>query len=198
MIGLTQVLRSGLVPANRALDCVDPVLSKHSHLVWLRKPLDLRAKAPKAGLVTSLGFGHVSAMVAVVHSDAFYEAVRVARGAEAADAWRASAIAREEAGLRTIVAGMPVSYTHLDVYKRQIGKTAKQYFGDVESMTYEQWLKRYLELSGPRDGQWIDASWAARFSQMLERTEARLIEQDHGTFEPVSYTHLDVYKRQSK
>lgn len=121
MIGLTQVLRSGLVPANRALDCVDPVLSKHSHLVWLRKPLDLRAKAPKAGIVTSLGFGHVSAMVAVVHPDAFYEAVRVARGAEAADAWRASAIAREEAGLRTIVAGMHGGVLYERPVERNLG-----------------------------------------------------------------------------
>ncbi|ALC06626.1 hypothetical protein CDES_11295 [Corynebacterium deserti GIMN1.010] len=121
MIGLTQVLRSGLVPANRALDCVDPVLSKHSHLVWLRKPLDLRAKAPKAGLVTSLGFGHVSALVAIVHPDAFYEAVRVARGAEAADAWRASAIAREEAGLRTIVAGMHGGVLYERPVERNLG-----------------------------------------------------------------------------
>ncbi|BAF55414.1 type I polyketide synthase [Corynebacterium glutamicum] len=121
MIGLTQVLRSGLVPANRALDCVDPVLSKHSHLVWLRKPLDLRAKAPKAGLVTSLGFGHVSALVAIVHPDAFYEAVRVARGAEAADAWRASAIAREEAGLRTIVAGMHGGLLYERPVERNLG-----------------------------------------------------------------------------
>lgn len=121
MIGLTQVLRSGLVPANRVLDCVDPVLSKHSHLVWLRKPLDLRAKAPKAGLVTSLGFGHVSALVAIVHPDAFYEAVRVARGAEAADVWRASAIAREEAGLRTIVAGMHGGVLYERPVERNLG-----------------------------------------------------------------------------
>lgn len=121
MIGLTQVLRSGLVPANRALDCVDPVLSKHSHLVWLRKPLDLRAKAPKADLVTSLGFGHVSALVAIVHPDAFYEAVRVARGAEAADVWRASAIAREEAGLRTIVAGMHGGVLYERPVERNLG-----------------------------------------------------------------------------
>lgn len=121
MIGLTQVLRSGLVPANRALDCVDPVLSKHFHLVWLRKPLDLRAKAPKAGLVTSLGFGHVSALVAIVHPDAFYEAVRVARGAEAADVWRASAIAREEAGLRTIVAGMHGGVLYERPVERNLG-----------------------------------------------------------------------------
>ena len=29
--------------------------------------------------------------------------------------------------------------------------TSKLYFGDVAEMTYEQWLRRYLELAGPRD-----------------------------------------------
>ena len=30
-----------------------------------------------------------------------------------------------------------------------LNRTAKPYFGDVETMTYAQWLRRYLELSGP-------------------------------------------------
>ena len=124
LIGLTQVLRCGMVPANRALDCVDPVLARHEHLVWLRKPLDLSAKAPKAGLVTSLGFGHVSAMVAVVHPDAFYEAVRVERGEEAADQWRAAATAREEAGLRRIVAGMHGGVLYERPVERNLGVQA--------------------------------------------------------------------------
>lgn len=102
LVGLTQVLRSGHVPANHSLDCVDPVLRQHEHLVWLRKPLDLSAKAPKAGLVTSLGFGHVSAMVAVVHPAAFVEALRVARGDDAAVAWLEAAAKREEEGLQRI------------------------------------------------------------------------------------------------
>jgi len=106
MIGLTQVLRSGLVPANMSLDTVDPVLAKHQHLVWLRKPLDLSARAPKAGLVTSLGFGHVSALVAIVHPGAFLTALRNERGQDAAAEWARSAVAREEAGLRRIVDGM--------------------------------------------------------------------------------------------
>ncbi|MCK2201588.1 type I polyketide synthase [Corynebacterium callunae] len=119
MIGLTQVLRSGLVPANRSLDCVDPVLAEHSHLVWLRKPL--RLAAPKAGLVTSLGFGHVSALVAIVHPDAFYEAVRVQHSAKAADKWRAAAMAREEAGLRRIVAGMHGATLYERPVERNLG-----------------------------------------------------------------------------
>ncbi|WP_047241484.1 type I polyketide synthase [Corynebacterium epidermidicanis] len=101
MIGLTQVLRSGVVPPNRSLDCVDPVLADNEHLVWLRSPLDLGSRAPKAGLVTSLGFGHVSALIAIVHPAAF-EAALGAR----ADEWRAAAEAREVAGLRRILTAM--------------------------------------------------------------------------------------------
>lgn len=102
LVGLTQVLRSGQVPANYSLDCVDPVLRKHEYLVWLRKPLNLASKAPKAGLVTSLGFGHVSAMVAVVHPAAFVEALRIARGDDAAVAWLEAAARREDEGLQRI------------------------------------------------------------------------------------------------
>ena len=106
MIGLTQVLRSGIVPANMSLDTVDPVLEQHQHLVWLRRPLNLAAKAPKAGLVTSLGFGHVSALVAIVHPGAFLEAMRNERGQDAAAEWVRVSVAREENGLRRIVDAM--------------------------------------------------------------------------------------------
>lgn len=106
MAGLLQTLRSGQLPANRSLDCVDPVLARHEHLVWLRKPLDLSARAPKAGLVTSLGFGHVSALVGLVHPGAFVEAVRAQRGEDAAAKWQEQAVAREENGLRRILSGM--------------------------------------------------------------------------------------------
>lgn len=103
IIGLTQVLRSGQLPANRSLDCVDPVLAKHQRLVWLRKPLSFQAKA---GLVTSLGFGHVSAMIGIVHPGAFEEALRTERGAAAAATWRQLADDRETAGLRRILNAM--------------------------------------------------------------------------------------------
>ncbi|MDO5032928.1 type I polyketide synthase [Corynebacterium sp.] len=108
LVGLTQVLREGILPPNRSLDCVDPVLRRHGHLVWLREKLDLAAdgRAPKAGLVTSLGFGHVSALIAVVHPGAFLAALAAERGQEAAEAWEAAARARELAGLRRIEAAM--------------------------------------------------------------------------------------------
>ncbi|MDY3127313.1 MAG: DUF1729 domain-containing protein [Corynebacterium sp.] len=97
MVGLTQVLREGVIPPNRALDCVDPVLRHHEHLTWLRRSLDLKAQPPKAGLVTSLGFGHVSALVAIVHPGAFVAAL-----GDAAAAWRTAAHSREVAGLRKL------------------------------------------------------------------------------------------------
>ena len=53
-----------------------------------------------------------------------------------------------------------------------IAGTAKPYFGDIDEMTYAEWLTRYLEVSYM--GSWVDASWARRFEQMIARTEARL------------------------
>ena len=37
--GLTQLFKSGVIPANAALDCVDPKLMRDDHMVWLREPL---------------------------------------------------------------------------------------------------------------------------------------------------------------
>ncbi|OFK66034.1 type I polyketide synthase [Corynebacterium sp. HMSC074A09] len=102
LVGLTQALRSGVLPPNRSLDCVDPALRRHSHLLWLRQPLDLRRTPPKAGLVTSLGFGHVSALIALVHPGAFFAALAREQGGGVAEAWRAAATDRERRGLRRL------------------------------------------------------------------------------------------------
>ena len=72
MMGLCQILRDGVIPPNRSLDCVDDELADSAHFVWVRETLRLGEKFPlKAGLVTSLGFGHVSGLVALVHPEAF-------------------------------------------------------------------------------------------------------------------------------
>ncbi|HUS22744.1 MAG TPA: fatty acid synthase subunit beta domain-containing protein [Aeromicrobium sp.] len=69
LVGLCQTLVDGVVPPNRSLDCVDEALARHRRLVWLREPL---ATGPlKAGLVTSLGFGHVAGLIALLHPEAF-------------------------------------------------------------------------------------------------------------------------------
>ncbi|MDV3127760.1 DUF1729 domain-containing protein [Mycobacterium sp. 21AC1] len=76
MMGLCQILRDGVIPPNRSLDCVDDELATSGHFVWMREAMDLRGKFPlKAGLVTSLGFGHVSGLVALVHPEAFIAAL---------------------------------------------------------------------------------------------------------------------------
>ncbi|NBH70402.1 beta-ketoacyl synthase N-terminal-like domain-containing protein, partial [Bifidobacterium pseudolongum] len=74
--GITQLFKSGVVPANAALECVDPKLARDDHMVWLREPLNLGARGTvKAALATSLGFGHVSGFVGLVHPGAFEAAV---------------------------------------------------------------------------------------------------------------------------
>ena len=76
MMGLCQILRDGVIPPNRSLDCVDDELATSAHFVWPRETLRLGEKFPlKAGLVTSLGFGHVSGLIALVHPQAFLAAL---------------------------------------------------------------------------------------------------------------------------
>ena len=42
MLGLCQVLRDGVIPPNRSLDCVDDELSNAQHFVWVREALDVQ------------------------------------------------------------------------------------------------------------------------------------------------------------
>src|ERR1700759_5155141 len=69
-----------------------------------------------------------------------------------------------------------------------MANTAKPYFGDVDEMTYLQWLQRYVELA-IGDGSstadpaatgtpWLADSWRDRFEEMLKRSEARLHPKD--------------------
>ena len=115
--GLTQLFKSGVIPANASLDCVDPKLQRDDHMVWIRKPLrigggedefgrETAGRPVKAGLATSLGFGHVSGFVALVHPGAFEAAVAKADGEAALEAWRERANARLVAGQRHLEEGM--------------------------------------------------------------------------------------------
>lgn len=102
--GLTQLFASGVIPANAALDCVDPKLAKDDHMVWLRTPL--KVGRVKAGLATSLGFGHVSGFAAIVNPGAFEAAVAKTAGEDALNEWRERANARLAAGQRRLEEGM--------------------------------------------------------------------------------------------
>ncbi|MGK2348198.1 fatty acid synthase subunit beta domain-containing protein [Actinomyces sp. W5033] len=106
--GLTEVLATGVAPGNASLDVVDAPLAKDAFWVWPRTPICLptRGGVVRAGLLTSLGFGHVSGLIAVVHPGAFEAALRQAGGQEAVDAWLASANRRLAEGARRRRAGM--------------------------------------------------------------------------------------------
>ena len=102
--GLTQLFRTGIVPANAALDCVDPKLKRDDFMVWPTSPI--KVGPVKAGLATSLGFGHVGGFVAIVSPGAFEAAVAHTAGDEALQAWRKRANSRLTAGHRRLEEGM--------------------------------------------------------------------------------------------
>ncbi len=105
--GIIDVFRTGLIPANVALDCVDDAMEKYSPLVWLRSPLNLSARGPvRAAFATSLGFGHVSGFLALVNPAAFEAIVEREAGRERLQAWRAASDRRLRNGQRHIEMGM--------------------------------------------------------------------------------------------
>lgn len=81
-----------------------------------------------------------------------------------------------------------------------LNATAKPYFGDVTTMTYLEWLERYVELAVGLDRRkdfdcgsdlgdaildatrsvWLDITWRDRFAEMMRRTESRLHSADRG------------------
>ena len=103
MMGLCQVLRDGVIPPNRNLDCVDDELAVAGHFVWPRETIRLGERFPlRAGLLTSLGFGHVSGLVALVHPEAFLAALPAQVRAD----YRQRAAARVLAGQRRLVSAI--------------------------------------------------------------------------------------------
>lgn len=113
MAGLCQILEQGVIPANRSLDCVDPALAEHDRLVWPTRPHRLEPGRLRAGLVTSLGFGHVAALVAIVHPDAFVALL----GADVRDDYLERSVHRGVAGARRRLAaqaGGPPLYRRPD------------------------------------------------------------------------------------
>ena len=74
---------------------------------------------------------------------------------------------------------MPVSYTHLDVYKRQV-----LHVTDVHETNGIIWhtVDALPETAQPGAAVTGTIDWEWRFDKM----------------QPVSYTHLDVYKRQPR
>jgi fatty acid synthase len=109
MMGLCQILRDGVIPPNRSLDCVDDELASAAHLVWLRDTLRLGDKFPlKAGLITSLGFGHVSGLVALVHPQAFIAALDTEQRRDYKERFEARVLAGQHRLASAIAGGRPL------------------------------------------------------------------------------------------
>ena len=106
---------------------------------------------------------------------------------------------------------IPVSYTHLDVYKRQVweslpGRADKQYFHafhkkqpDLNWENPEVREEVYKNINW-----WLDKGLGGFRVDAIINIKKKLPFQDYPTdredglsdMGPVSYTHLDVYKRQ--
>lgn len=128
LVGLCQVLSGGILPPNRSLDCVDEVLAEHPHLVWLREPL--QTGPLKAGLLTSLGFGHVAGLIAVAHPEAFVQSLP----ADERDAYEAAARERRIAGRLRVARAMLGEPGYSKPAGRRLGD------GDKESRQLEAQL----------------------------------------------------------
>ncbi len=86
-IGACQAMVAGIVPGNRNLESVDPAMRPHQHIAFTDRPLIAGRGALRAALVTSLGFGHASAIALLLHPAAYVAMLDAERRA----AWQASA-----------------------------------------------------------------------------------------------------------
>ncbi|WP_372366216.1 fatty acid synthase subunit beta domain-containing protein [Candidatus Uabimicrobium sp. HlEnr_7] len=73
MNGVLQAMHSGIVPGNTNLLDVDIRMKKHTFLQYNSSAVHVGSENIKAALITSLGFGHVGAMLCLVHPDAFFK-----------------------------------------------------------------------------------------------------------------------------
>ena len=69
MNGLLQAMHDSVIPGMWNLDDPDPILEHTAPLVFSDQAISIPRGQLKAGLITSLGFGHVAGAVCVVHPD---------------------------------------------------------------------------------------------------------------------------------
>ena len=126
--GVLQMMERGVVPGNRNLECADPLLRDGACLTLGDRPIALAPQEPiRAALVTSLGFGHVSALLAIAHPDSFLAAVPEAqrdglpapRRAGAAPRARSAACAPASAGPRRCAARRPPARRPTTIRRRR-------------------------------------------------------------------------------
>ncbi len=109
---------TGLVPGNRNLVSADPRVTPGEALVVDHRTLR-RHEPVRAGLVTSLGFGHVSAVVALAHPDVFVEAIPAGAREEYLAQARERRVAGARSRLAAVYGGQPVLARRTD---RRLGE----------------------------------------------------------------------------
>lgn len=110
MNGVLQVMQSGVIPGNASLEDVDPAMAQYPVMTFSDRAIFVPRARLKAAFVTSLGFGHVGALVCLVHPFAFW---RMLSAGEAA-AYRAKLDARTRAAtgkLQRVLAGHETMFT---------------------------------------------------------------------------------------
>lgn len=122
LAGLCDVFADDVVPGNRNLVSVDPRVAQDCLVVDYR-PLR-RGEPVRAGLLTSLGFGHVSALVAVAHPDVFVGSLSQAQRAQYQARARDRRVAGALAQLGAQYGGEPVLRRRTD--RRLGGGSAEQ------------------------------------------------------------------------
>jgi 3-oxoacyl-(acyl-carrier-protein) synthase len=110
LIGALQAMRDGVIPANRSLEDVAPSLQRVAPLCFSDTTVRAGSTPLRAALVTSLGFGHVGAVVCVLHPMFFWRAL----SARVRDEYEAKLAARTRkitARTRRVLAGIEPLYT---------------------------------------------------------------------------------------
>jgi fatty acid synthase len=107
MAGLCDVFETGTVPGNANLVSADPRVTPGDALVVDYRSLH-RAEPVRAALVTSLGFGHVSAVVALAHPDVFVEAIPDEQRSSYLERAHGRRVSGARARLRAAYGGEPV------------------------------------------------------------------------------------------
>jgi fatty acid synthase, bacteria type len=82
MSGLLQAMAEDVVPGNRSLEDVDAAMAPFSTLTFTDTAIPLSRGALRVGLVTSLGFGHVGAIIALAHPFLFWRMLDAERRAQ--------------------------------------------------------------------------------------------------------------------
>ncbi|WP_367898336.1 fatty acid synthase subunit beta domain-containing protein [Leptospira sp. WS58.C1] len=74
-IGILQTLENGIVTGNRNLEEVDPDMNDYPFVTFTDESIPFGKHNIRAGILTTLGFGHVGALCLFVHSDYFLAAL---------------------------------------------------------------------------------------------------------------------------